>query len=45
MEQVDNRGWVHIGADLALMVSAVDTLFDSVRAEIPGHPLNAKPRL
>jgi hypothetical protein len=41
--QVDNKGWVHIGADLALMVSAVDTLFDSVRTHIA--PVNPKPRL
>lgn len=40
MKRVDNKGWVHMGADLAMLVGAVDGLYDDVRTHIP-----AKPRL
>ena len=45
MARVDNRGWVHIGADLALLVGAVDALFDGVKAGIKPVPKVPKPRL
>ena len=34
MKRVDRKGWVHIGADLALLVGAVDALFDTVRERL-----------
>ena len=34
MKRVDNKGWVHIGIDMALLVGAVDNLFDGVRSQI-----------
>ena len=40
-KRVDNKAWVHIGADLASMVGAIDSLFADTKAGI----LPLKPKL